>query len=343
MSFRRWLTLITFALLALVIILGWNDIVAAFSMLSTVNLAILSLIVPVQILSYFATGSIIFSYLRAKGSLDGLSRLSMARISLELNFVNHILPSGGAAGFSYLGWVLHRYGVSPSRSTIVQGIRYLLTFVTFVVLLILSVIFLAIDHQMNTGVVIISIILGLSTMASVLAVLYLMHKRSRIMIFSNWVRKFVNKIVAFVTFKKKQNILSKEVVDKFFEEFHDDYEALLRDKKILLRPIIWAILANLLDVALIYIAFWSLGITINPALLFISFGVSSLASMIPITPGGTGVYEAIMIAFLSSAGVSPDAAIAGTLLARVSLLLGTVVFGYIFYQMRISTYGHKPS
>jgi len=337
------LTLITFALLALVIILGWNDIMAAFSMLSTVNLAILSLIVPVQILSYFAIGSIIFSYLRAKGSSDGLSRLSMARISLELNFVNHILPSGGAAGFSYLGWVLHRYGVSPSRSTIAQGIRYILTFVTFVVLLILSVIFLAIDHQMNTGVVIISIILGLSTMASVLAVLYLMHKRSRIMIFSNWVRKFVNKIVAFVTFKKKQNILSKEVVDKFFEEFHDDYEALLRDKKILLRPIIWAILANLLDVALIYIAFWSLGITINPALLFISFGVSSLASMIPITPGGTGVYEAIMIAFLSSAGVSPDAAIAGTLLARVSLLLGTVVFGYIFYQMRISTYGHKPS
>ena len=343
MSFRRWLTVITFTLLILVIILGWSDITAAFSLLSTVNLAILSLIVPVQILSYFATGSIIFSYLRAKGSLDGLSRFSMARISLELNFVNHILPSGGVAGFSYLGWVLHRYGVNPSRSTIAQGIRYILTFVAFIFLLILSVLLLSIDNQMSNGVLIIAIVLGLATLGVICLVIYLMHKRYRLMQFSDWVRKFVNKIVAFVTFKKKQNILSKKVVDKFFEEFHDDYEALLKDKKILIRPILWAFLANLLDVALLYIAFWSLGIDINPALLFISFGVSSLASMIPITPGGTGVYEVIMIAFLSSAGVSPEAAIAGTLLARVSLLLGTVVFGYIFYQMRISRYGHKPS
>lgn len=324
-------------------VFGLNDIIAAFSMLGQVNIWILISLIPIQILSYLATGSIIFSYLRAKGSLDGLSRLSMARISLELNFVNHILPSGGAAGFSYLGWVLKRFGVSPGRSTIAQAIRYFLTFIAFILLLFVSIIFLAIDNQINRTIVIISISLGIITIAAIIGVLYLMNKRSRIMKFSNWSRKFINKFVSIVTFSKKNNVLHKETVDKFFEEFHDDYEALLRDKKILLRPIGWALIANLLDVALLFVAFWSLGIIINPALLIISFGVSSLASMIPITPGGTGIYEAVMIAFLSSAGVSPDAAIAGTLLARVSLLLGTVMFGYLFYQMRLSSYGNKPA
>jgi len=343
MSFSKILTLVTLVLLAMVIFFGWSDIVAAVKLLGQVNLWILLLLIPIQFLSYLAAGSIIFSYLRSKGSLEKLSRVEMTKISLELNFVNHILPSGGAAGFSYLGWVLKRYGVSPGRSTIAQAIRYFLTFIAFILLLFVSIIFLAIDNQVNRTIVVISITLGIVTIVAIIAVLYLMNKRSRIMKFSDWSRTVINKFVSVVTFSKKNNVLHKETVDKFFEEFHDDYEALLKDKKILLRPVGWSILAIVLDVALLFVAFWSLGFVINPALLMISFGVSSIASLVPITPGGTGIYEAVMITFLSSAGVTPDAAIAGTLLARFVLLSGTVVFGYLFYQIRINTYGNKPA
>jgi hypothetical protein len=49
-----------------------------------------------------------------------------------------------------------------------------------------------------------------------------------------------------------------------------------------------------------------------------------------------------MIAFLASAGVPADIAIAGTLVARVTLLLGTVIFGYLFYQLTIVKYGKNP-
>ena len=59
------------------------------------------------------------------------------------------------------------------------------------------------------------------------------------------------------------------------------------------------------------------------------------------TPGGTGVYEAIMIIFLTMAGMSPDVAIAGIILTRAILLTGTIVFGYIFYQHALIKYG-KP-
>jgi uncharacterized protein (TIRG00374 family) len=73
--------------------------------------------------------------------------------------------------------------------------------------------------------------------------------------------------------------------------------------------------------------------------LFIAFGISSIVSVFSATPGGAGIYEAIMIAFLASAGTPTEVAIAGTLLARTTLLIGTVIFGYIFYQLTINKYG----
>jgi uncharacterized membrane protein YbhN (UPF0104 family) len=48
-----------------------------------------------------------------------------------------------------------------------------------------------------------------------------------------------------------------------------------------------------------------------------------------------------MASFLVATGVPKDIAIAGTVLTRVILLLGTIVFGYIFYQDALVRYG-KP-
>lgn len=61
------------------------------------------------------------------------------------------------------------------------------------------------------------------------------------------------------------------------------------------------------------------------------------------TPGGAGVYEAVMVAFLAASGVTTEVAIAGTLLARVTLLAGTILFGYLFYQLTIIKYGNRPA
>ena len=81
---------------------------------------------------------------------------------------------------------------------------------------------------------------------------------------------------------------------------------------------------------------------VNPATLFVCFGLSSIVGALTATPGGAGAYEAIMIAFLASTGIPPDVAIAGTLLARVTLVLGTILFGYGFYQQTVNKYGRNP-
>lgn len=343
LSFRGWLTTITLVLLAVVIFFARPEIVKAWHLLDSVNLAILALLVPVQLFSYYATGGMIFSYLRSKGELQGVSHWRVARIALELNFVNHILPSGGAAGFSYLGWVLGKYNVKPSRSTIAQLVRFTLTFVAFVMILIVAVIFLAADGRINRVIILLASLIVTVCIAVIFATIFVIGNNTRLNKFSKWLTQFVNKFVGRITRGKKLHVLKPSLLPDFFAELHVDYMAIRRDARILIKPFIWAIVTNLADVFLIWIAFWSLGYEVSPAILFVAFGVSSLASAISVTPGGAGVYEAIMIAFLASSNVPPDIAIAGTLLARVTLVLGTILFGYVFYQFTVLKYGKRTT
>jgi len=343
LSFRGWMTIITIVLLTIVIIAAWPEIVQAWGLLGEVDLWILLLLIPVQFFSYYATGGMIFSYLRAKGNLEDMSRWSMTRLALELNFVNHILPSGGAAGFSYLAWVLKKHKVTVSRSTMAQLVRFVLTFASFIMLLIVAMIILTFRHRIETTTVGVGGLLVVAAVTGTWLGIWLIKSNARLRAFSAWLSKVSSRFIKWITRGRKKEVVKEEVLLEFFDGLHDDYLAIRRERKILIKPFIWATIANILDVALLWISFWSLGYPLDPALLFIAFGIASIAGAISVTPGGAGVYEAVMVAFLAASGVTPEVAIAGTLLARVTLLAGTVLFGYVFYQLTLNKYGKRPA
>lgn len=337
------MTLITLVLLAIVVVVAWPEILKAWALMGQVDLWILILLIPVQFLSYYATGGMIFSYLRAKGNLEEMSHWSTTRLALELNFVNHILPSGGAAGFSYLAWVLKKHKVSVARSTMAQLVRFVLTFISFILLLIVAMIVLFFEHLLNSSVVITGTSLVIVALAGTWAGIWLIKSNARLHRFSAWLSKTANRFIGWITRGRKKNVVKYETVLEFFDGLHDDYLAIRRERKILIKPFVWAIIANMLDVLLIWIAFWALGYSLDPAVLFIAFGLSSIIAAVSVTPGGAGVYEAVMVAFLATSGITPDVAIAGTLLARVTLLAGTILFGYVFYQLTLIKYGNRPA
>ena len=120
-------TILSVATLLLIIILLWatrHELVQAWTLTTRVNLWILALMIPVMLLNYYSAGEMIFSYLRQKGSIKHVSAAEQMRMSLEMNFVNHALPSGGASGVSYMTWRLSRYGVSTSRAAMAQVVRF---------------------------------------------------------------------------------------------------------------------------------------------------------------------------------------------------------------------------
>lgn len=339
MKFRTWLNLITLLLLALLIFLGWNEIVRAVEAMKSANLWILAAIIPIQIFSYYAVGEVIFSYLRSKGDLQETSRWGMTRMALELNFVNHIIPSGGAAGFSYLGWVLTRHKVSPGRATMALIIRYLLMFLSLAVLLVMAVVFLFVREKINLNLAIFSAVIALGILGVLALIIYVLHSQKHLFSFAGWITRVVNGLACWFTRGKKPEVFKLKKVESFFEEIHQDYEEIMLDKKLLMKPLMWSVLVHILDTSLILIAFWSLGYWVSPPVVFIGLGLSSIVSFFSGTLGGTGVYEAVMVTFLATAGISAHVAIAGTLLARLILLMVTILFGYVFYHQTINKYG----
>lgn len=339
MSFRAWLSLVTVVLLAIILFASRHELLKAWHLLGQVNIFILAIMIPQQILVYFAGGEMIFSYIRGKGQIQKTKRWELVRVALEGNFVNHVLPSGGVSGVSYLTWRLGHLGVGAGRATMAQVVRHIMSFVAFSVLLLISLFAVTLDGTINRWMILASgAIFGFVTLA-ILLLVYLLSSKRRVDKFSDWLYVVGNKIVRRVTFGRTANLLKRGEVREFLDDMHGDFLELRHDKKLLIRPFLWGLVYTILDAGLFMTAFLALGEVFNPAPILIAYGVASLAGFIVLTPGGAGVYEAIMVTFLAFAGIAGDVALAGILLARVVILLGTIVFGYIFYQYALTKYG----
>lgn len=341
MNFRSWLSIFTLVVIAVIIYFSRHELYHAWMLLEKVNLWILALLIPLQLFAYYAGGEMIFSYLRSKKVIEAVSGLGLARMALEMNFVNHVLPSGGVSGISYMSWRLGKYGVPPGRATMAQVVRFAAGFISFILLLIVAVFIVTIDNGINRWIILFSSLLIGGMLTLIVGGMYLFNSSKRTDRFASWITRTVNAIVRRVTFGRKMTLLQRDTVEVFFSDMHHDYLALKHDKKLLLKPILWGLAFTAADVLLFWVTFWALGQPVNPAPILIAYGAATIAGFFVITPGGAGAYEAIMVGFLALAGLDQGTAIAGIVLTRVILLLTTIGLGYLFYQHALIKYG-KP-
>lgn len=339
MSTKGWISLGTVVFLAIILFFARHDLVMAWELLQKVNVWILALVVPVLFIDYMAVGGMIFSYLKVKDPKLKISPFTLARLSLELNFVNHALPSGGLSGVAYMNWRLGKFGVSSGRASMAQVVRFVVGFMAYLVLLVLAVLIVTIDGQVNRWVILVSSLLMFVMVSFIVGMIYLVNNGRRIERFARKLAQFANSVVKKITFGKIKHPVKAEKLEAALSEMHEDYLEIKRNKRVLARPFMWALIFTITDVAVFWITFWALGHPVNPAPIFIAYGISTLAGLVVITPGGAGVYEALMVAFLAIAGLSPGLTLAGVLLARVMMLLLAIGGGFIFYQKALHDSG----
>lgn len=338
-GFKFWLNIATFVLIAVVIYATRADIVKAFDLLGRVNVWILLLIIPVQFFSYYASTEIFFTYLRARGQLKNVSVLHSTSIALEYNFVNHVFPSAGVSGASYMVWRLGKLGVSAGQTAMSQLINYIVLGGTFLAMMIVALIWATFEDRAANWLVVSTAIATIALVAGLIFGSYIINSRERLMNFAHWLTRQVNIIVKKLSFGRRTQVLSKDKLPHFFADFYDDYMAIRKNKALLKQPIIWGALSNVADVALFAITFWALGQPANVAILLLSFGAAAVGSFVMFTPGGVGAYEMLMIAVLVAGGMSADIASAGVILSRVILVLGTIICGVFAYQWALHKYG----
>lgn len=331
---RKILTVVTLVALGLLIFLLRDEISETISNLGRVDVWVLPLIFVWQALNYHGYAMVYkesFAILKTK-----VAYKSMYRLSLELNFVNNVFPSGGVSGFSYFGIRMKDYGVTPGKATLVQVLRFVVVFMSFQVLLLFGLFSLAIAGKASNMVILIASSLITLLLVGTALLVYVIGSRQRIDSFLTLMTKAVNRVLQFFRPKHPETI-SISSAKVLFLELHENYLLIKKNYANLRKPFIYALLANVTEIATIYTVYVAFGEYVNVGAIIIAYVIANFAGLISVLPGGVGVYEALMTAVLASAGVPPSVSIPATIMYRILSSIIQLIPGYFFYHRALNS------
>lgn len=332
---RYWriiLTLVTLVALAGLIYALRHQIMTTLRTLDDINYIILLAILFFQLWHYHLVANF---YRRLFKTLKEYVRYKfLLKVSLELNFVNLVFPSGGVSGFSYFSIRMRTKGVSAGKSTLVMTMRFVLLFIAFQIYLFLGLLLLALDGKANNFMIIIASSLGTLLFVFTVGLTYIVGSERRIDSFFTFVTKAVNKIIQLVRPKHPETI-SVARARRAFQEYHGNYKMLRQNYARLKRPLIDALLINLTEIATIYVVFGAFGHWINPGAVIIAYAVANFAGLISVLPGGIGIYEALMTAVLAAGGVPAGVSLPIVVAYRVINIGVQLPPGAYFYNRAI--------
>lgn len=268
----------------------------------------------------------------------------LARISFELNFVNHAIPSGGFAGLGYITWRLREFGSSAGQTSFMYALRYAITILSNQFQTIVAIIILIATGGIVEGawwVVGLTSLICVGIVVGLAAIVIIASSRERINWFARVATKFINGFVNFITFGRKRQIMKNEQIEEYLGDVYKDLTVARKNKKILIHPIIWGVIYSFLEIATYWLVGISMGhVEILPQIM-IAEAIASVIGAVMLTPGGVGGYEGTMIFLMSVLGVDAGLATAVVITTRVIVLIGTIVSGYGFYQNAVSKIGKK--
>ncbi len=338
---KRWkllLNITTVIALLITLYVIRNDLLATFRNLFQVHAWVLLLIIPLEALNYHAQTKLYQHLFRLIGNKFKYKELFIA--SLELNFVNHVFPSGGAAGISYFGLRFKNGDISGGKATMIQIMKVFMTFFSFEVLIILSVILLAIGGKVNSFTMLVAGVIATLLIVITILFVYIVGKRERINSFLEFMTVQLNKFLGLFR-KSPEDFINLPHARQVFDDFHYTYKEIRKNNEQIRAPLLYALLCNVTEIAVIYVVFMAFGYLVNPGAVILAYGVANFAGMVSILPGGVGIYEALMAAVLLTTGISGDLSLPVIIMYRVLNTLLQVPPGYYFYQQYISRHG-KP-
>jgi uncharacterized protein (TIRG00374 family) len=106
---------------------------------------------------------------------------------------------------------------------------------------------------------------------------------------------------------------------------------LVSNPSLLRRVIVWSALNWLLDAASLWVFLYAFGATTPVVGLLVSYGIANVMAVIPITPGGLGIIEGIMIPTLVGFGVPRSVALLGVPAWRLAQFWLPIPLGALAY------------
>jgi uncharacterized protein (TIRG00374 family) len=337
---RNWkliLNVVTIVALIALIVAVHKQLLDTLHNLGRVHTWALLLLIPIEALNYHAQARMYQGLFGITG--EKLKYKYLFKLSLELNFVNHVFPSGGVSGISYFGLRLRSDGIKGAKATLVQLMKLVLTFISFEVLLLVGVLILASVGKANNLIVLIGTLLTTLIIVGTAIAAYVIGDRHRVQAFFVTSTRIVNALIRVVRPKHPETI-SLDKARPAFDELHDNYNLFKANFGALKRPFGYALLANTTEVMAVYVIYVAFGEWVNLGAVIIAYGVANFAGLVSVLPGGVGVYEGLMTLVLAAGGIKPAISIPATVMYRVLNTLLQVPPGYYLYHRNLGRGKH---
>ena len=138
--------------------------------------------------------------------------------------------------------------------------------------------------------------------------------------------------------------LNEESVVSLVERVSDQLRLMGTHRRLLIRAIFWGAANWLLDAAGLWVMLAAFGYHLGPDALLISYSLANIVAVIPLTPGGVGVVEAVLITALAAFGATKGVAALGVIAYRlVSFWLPIPLGGLAYLTLRLDpTFRERP-
>jgi uncharacterized protein (TIRG00374 family) len=251
----------------------------------------------------------------------------LLRIQLATKAVSNIVPGGSAAG-SALGYrLLTSAGVPGSYAGFALATSGLFSAVVLNAML-LGALLVTIPYRGVNPAYLTAAVIGVTLLvfAAVVVVGLLRGRRQMVTV----VRAVARKVRMS---EERAAALVHRLVDRIAE--------IGRDPRLLRRATLWATLNWVLDAASLWVFLRAFGVSAPPDGLLVAFCLANVSAVIPLTPGGLGVIEAVLSSTLVGFGLDRGTATIGVLTYRLAQFWLPIPLGGLAYlSLRV---GRRPA
>jgi hypothetical protein len=232
--------------------------------------------------------------------------------------------------------------ITAAKATVVQLLKLVMLFLSFEILIVLGMFFLAIEGHMSSIILLVAGSLTTLLVVGTAGFVFIIGSKRRIAGFFTWVTRALNSLIDLFR-KGSHETINVEKAHLLFEDLHDNYMLVRKDWRMLKWPFIWALMANFWEVMAVYVVYIAFGNLVNFGAVIIAYAVANFAGLVSILPGGVGIYEGLMTLVLAAGGVPSRLSLPVTVMYRILNMLVQLPPGYALYHATLHRREKKAS
>jgi uncharacterized protein (TIRG00374 family) len=229
------------------------------------------------------------------------------RIDLSTLAVSHVLPGGTAGGDGLAYRLLTNEGVTGSDAGLALAVQGIGSAVVLNAVLWLALI-ISIPVSGFNPVYATAAIVGALLLAGFAGLVFLVTKGEE------RAAVIIRNLVTRLPFLKQS---AADAIDRAVHQIAKRATVMAADRALLRRAVLWAAANWLLDAGSLFVFLVAFGHIENPDGLLVAYGLAYVLAAIPVTPGGLGLVEGVLVPSLVGFGATRATAIVAVIVYRL--------------------------